>query len=171
MAVDTWAINGTAFCYVGTGNASAMELLGYTEQGVDMDITENKTEIMTDLFGDKTPQDLQDMGMVGRMVMPMIAYDRAVMAKVISRGDRTTYGSLNTPGLPMGTNGYKIPVYISAPLDGGTVWYFYSCVLKAEGQRLATKANPLRLEIFAWPYKAYTATTGKDAPLFARALP
>lgn len=169
MAIDGYSINGTAFVQTNTGTAGALETLGYTEQGVDMDITESKEEIMTDLFGNRTPQDFQDMGMMARVVVPLIAYDRAVLAKILNKGDRTTYGSLNTPGIALGQAGYKFAVLIQAPLD--VPWYFYSCLVRASGQRLATKANPLRVEIVAWPWTSYVSTTGKDAPLFARAAP
>ena len=173
--------------YVGTGSTNALQLLGYTEQGVDMDITENKTEIMTDLFGDKTPQDFQDMGMVAQRVIPLIAYDSAVLQTIMSRGDRTTWGTQNTPGIALGVGGYAFPVSITGPLvaasaglgvaptvpayAAGAPWYFYKCLTRRVGQRLATKANPFRLELVAWPYLPYTSTTGKNAPLYARANP
>lgn len=187
MPVDTYAINGTAFVYVGTGSAGALQLLGYTEQGVDVDTTENKTEIMTDLFGDKTPQDFQDMGMITQVIIPLIAYDTVVMQQVLGRGDRTVWGGLNTPGIALGQSGYGFPVSISAPLATGSAGsavppavplfanaaplYFYKCLTRRQGARLATKANPYRLELIAWPWASYTATTGRDAPLFRRGNP
>ena len=170
MALDGFTVNGTALVYVGTGAGGAKELLGYTEQGVDMDITENKAEIMTDLYGDKTPQDFQDMGMMARMVIPLISIDRTVLAKVVGRGDRSTYGALNTPGLPLGSNGgYYFSVGVTAPLD--VPWFFPYCLLRTEGQRLATKANPFRLEVVAWPFSSFSVTNGKNAVLFTRAIP
>jgi len=188
--IDTYAINGTAFVFAGVGasigSPTVYSLLGYTESGVDMRIVENKTEIMTDLFGDKTPQDYQDMGMVAEIVAPLIAYDSAVLASLIGRGDRTNWGSLNTPGIPLFQSGYGFPVYITAPLaaaipanaqtpttpafNAAAPWYFYKCLLRSEGQRLATKANPFRLELIANPWTSYTSTTGKDAPLFTRVV-
>lgn len=152
-----------------------------------MDITENKTEIMTDLFGDKTPQDFQDMGMMAQIIIPLIAYDSAVLATIMGRGDRTTWGGLNTPGIPLFQSGYGFPVSITCPLaaaipatavapttpafNAAPPWYFYKCLLRREGQRLATKANPFRLELVACPWVSYVATTGKNAPLFTRANP
>jgi hypothetical protein len=161
-------VNGCAFVYVGTGTAGALELLGYTEAGVDKDIKENKREIMTDLFGDMTPQDFQDMGMVARIVCPMIAMDRSVFAKVYDKGDRATVGLLNTPGLVLGVAGYSFRVAIASPADAP--WSFGRCVCLSESTRLATKANPYRFEFFAWPAASYTALTGKDAPFSTRSL-
>lgn len=168
MAIDGYMVSGTAFVYVGTGVAGALELLGYTEAGVDKDIKENKREIMTDLFGDMTPQDFQDMGMVARIVAPMIAMDRAVMAKIMGRGDRTTIGLLNTPGLVLGVAGHAFRVAIASPAD--SPWSFAKCVTLSESTRLATKANPYRFEFFAWPFASFTASSGKDAPLWSRTL-
>ena len=183
MSVDTYAITGTAFVSIQVPGGSSFALLGYTESGVDMDITESKEEIMTDLFGTKTPQDFQDMGMMARITIPLIAYDSGVLAQVMNRGDRTTWGSLNTPGIALAQSGYGFATYITAPLAAaipatGTTpgfaaaapWYFYKCLLRTEAQRLATKANPFRLELVAWPWKSYTETTGKNAPLFTRSI-
>lgn len=174
MAVNTFTIFGDALIYVGTGSAGALELLGYTEQGVDLDITENKDEIMTDLMGSKTPQDFQDMGMIARAVMPLIALDTAVLDKVIGRSDRTAFGQVGSPGLPLATAGYAFTMAIQSGISSllySRPWYFYTCLTRSDGTRLATKANPFRLEVVAWPYQSFTATSGKNAPLFARALP
>lgn len=169
MALDGYAINGPAFVYTGTGTAGALELLGYTEAGVDMDIKENKREIMTDLFGDMTPQDFQDMGMVARVVAPLIAMDRTVMAKIMGRGDRSVAaGDLNTPGLVLGAGGYRFKVAIASSFD--SPWAFHSCLTLSASTRLATKANPFRFEFFAWPYAPYTALTGKDTVFWSRLI-
>lgn len=168
--MDGYAVNGTALVYVGTGGAGALELLGYTDFGVDMAVNENKGEIITDLFGPMTPQDFQDFGMTGRISVPLIALDSTVQNKIIDRGDRTTVGLLNTPGLVLGVAGYAFRVAIAAPL-GIAPWSFSKCVtMPQHGTRLATKANPYRMEFFAWPYVTYTATTGKDVPVFTRSL-
>lgn len=169
MPVDGYFVNGTAFVYVGTGSAGALELLGYTDAGTDMNVSENKGEIFTDLFGPMTPQDFQDFGMTARIVAPLIAADRTVLAKILDKGDRTTLGLLNTPGLVLGVNGYRFRVAIASTFD--SPWSFTSCILRPGfGTTLATKANPFRVEFMAWPYASYTATTGKDVPLWTRSL-
>lgn len=167
--------------YVGTGSALALELLGYTEAGVNMDIKENKREIMTDLMGDMTPQDFQDMGMIANLETPLIALDTAVLTKVMGRGDHTTAalaggtGLTNSPGLVLGIGGYAFPVVVASTVpDGvilaGSAWRFETCLCMNSDWRLATKANPFKLQLMAWPYKSYTATSGKDARLWSRVL-
>src|SRR5690348_5025129 len=112
MAVDGYCVNGPALVYTGTGSAGALELLGYTVDGVDIDIVENTSPIMTDLFGPETPQDFQAMGMVARIVCSLIAIDRTVFNKVTGKGDRTAVGEINTPGIVMGVGGYAFRVGI-----------------------------------------------------------
>lgn len=173
MAIDGYMVNGTSFVYVGTGSAGALELLGYTVEGADMNVEEHKGEIFTDLFGPRTPQDFQDFGMTARIIAPFIAVDRTVLAKIMSRGDHTgapaNQGTLNTPGLVLGVGGYGFRVGIASTFD--SPWSFNTCILRpGYGTRLATKANPFRVEFMAWPYASYTATTGKNVPLFTRSL-
>ncbi len=172
MAVNRYTVNGPSFIYVGTGSAGALELLGYTEAGADMDVTENKSEIMTDLFGPMTPQDFQDMGAMVRVVTPMIAVDDAVMAKIMMRGDHTgggviaTAGLINTPGTVIGVGGYAFRVVIASTFD--SPWSFTKCITRTYGTRQATKANPFRFEFLSWPYASFTASTGKDVSLWTR---
>lgn len=174
VAINRYAISGPSFIYVGTGSAGALELLGFTESGCDMDVTENKSEIMTDVLGPMTPQDFQDMGAVARVVCPLIAMDDAVMAKIMMRGDHTgagviaTAGLINTPGLVLGSGGYGFKVGIASTFD--SPWVFAKCITKTYGAKLATKANPFKFEFFAWPYAPFTATTGKDLTLWTRVL-
>lgn len=168
MAIDGYMVNGTAFVYVGTGAANALELLGYTEDGVEQGVQEYKGQIITDLFGPQVPQDFQDFGMTARLICPFIAMDRTILGKVMNRGDRTILGQLNTPGLVLGMAGYAFRIAIASTFD--SPWSFYKCVLNTSATRLATKANPFRQEFFCWPWVPYTASTGKDAPLWSRSL-
>ena len=140
-------------------------MLGYTESGVDKSVTYNRAEIITDLFGPMTPQDFQDMGMVAQIRCPFIAIDRTVLAKVMAIGD-AGLGLINTPGLVLGMAGYAMQLVIGSKAD--FAWSWPTCILRNESTRLATKANPDTLEFFAWPFRPYTATTGKGATLWTR---
>jgi hypothetical protein len=168
MAIDGFCVNGTALVSVGTGSAGALETLGYTDQGVDIEIEELTNDIITDVMG-MAPQEVQSMGMIARITVPLIAVDRTVLAKITGRGDRTTVGLVNTPGLLLGTNSHLFRVGIAAPLD--TPWSFSKCFMRPGfGAKLATKANPFRVQFTAIPYAAYTVTSGKDTPLWTRSL-
>lgn len=169
MPVDGYTINGTAFVYVSpTPGSSDLELLGYTTDGVEMNVSENNAEIFTDLMGPMTPQDFQNMGMVARIRAPLIAMDRTVLASVTGRGDRTLVGQISTPGMVIGMSNFTFRVGIAAPAD--FPWVFPYCIMnKGFGSKLATKANPFNVEFFAWPWTSYTALTAKDRTLWTRA--
>jgi len=167
--VDGYAVNGAALVYVGTGGGGALQLLGYTDQGVDMEIMENKMEIFTDIFGPMTPQDFQEMGLMARVAVPLIAMDRTVLNTVIGRSDQTTKGQVGTPGLVLGVNGYSFRLGIASLFD--SPWNFPAAITRPRfGTRLATKANPFRIEFLAWPYAPYTVTTGRNTTLWTRSL-
>jgi hypothetical protein len=169
MAIDGFTVNGSALLYVGTGSAGALELLGYTQDGVDSDIQEKKGELFTDIFGPMVPHDFQDFGMDATVRAPLIAMDSAIFAKAIGRGDRTTLGLINTPGLVFGAAGYLVRVAIAAPLN--TPWSFSKCLIRpGHGTRLATKANPYTISWYAFPWASVATVSGKDTPLFTRSL-
>ena len=175
MAIDGYTINGPALVNVGTGSAGALELLGYTDHGVRIRIIENYSDIITDIMGPMTPQDVQNMSFVANISCPLIAMDRTVMAKLQGRGDRTTAGLSSSPGLVMGATGWAFRVGIaSSALQGvaaDSPWSFSKCITRPGfDTQLATRANPFNIEFFAWPYSLFTNTSGKDVPLWTRTL-
>jgi hypothetical protein len=165
---DGYHINGPALVYTGTGSAGALELLGYTVDGVDISISKNVAEIITDLFGPMTPQDFQDMGEVASITCPLIVSYREVLSRVANRGDRGAVGQMNTPGLVLGQTGAAFSVGITST---DSPWLFAKAVVRPDMRaKLATKAHPFVLQLFAWPYAAYTALTGQNVPLYTRSL-
>ncbi|VTS00758.1 unnamed protein product [Gemmata massiliana] len=169
MAIDGYTVNGAARVQVGTGSAGALELLGYTDRGVQIDIQELTKDIITDISGE-APQDVQSMGMMARIVANLIAMDRTVFKKLQGRGDRTTPGLVNTAGLVLGGSGnYLFRVGIESPFD--EPWSFNKCFVRpGYGTTLASAANPFRIEFQAIPWAAATAVTNKDTPLWTRSL-
>lgn len=167
MAIDGYMINGSALVYTDVVTPGTFALLGYTDSGVDMNVQQNKNEILTDIFGPMTPQDFQDFGMTARLVCPFIACDRTQLDAVIGVGDAAVLGQLNTPGTVVGVEGYKFQIGIESPFD--IPWVFKACIVRPGfGTRLAVKANVFRMEFYAWPYASYTVTNGLNTPLFTR---
>ena len=170
MAIDGFHVNGTALVYIAPYVAGVMQsrqLVGYTDNGVRMRVIENYSDIITDVMGPMTPHDIQNMGMVANITVPLIASDRTVLALIQGRGDRTAVGQVSTPGLVMGANSYQFMVSISSPAD--SPWNFLYCITRPGFEtQLATKANPFTLEFFAWPWSLYTNTAGKDTTLYNR---
>lgn len=176
MAIGGYTISGPALVYTGTGSAGALELLGFTKDGVDVKITEHSRPIHTDLMGgeDGPAMDLQVFGQSATLSIPLTAPDFAVLTKIQSRGDRTAAGQISTPGLVVGggaavgaAGNYFFTVGITS--TGMTPWKFAACYLSPDfSVRLSSRLNPFVLQLIAIPYALYTATTGKDALLYTR---
>lgn len=169
MAVDGYWVTGPSLVYTGTGSANALELLGFCERGAEVEIVKNYHEIMTDVLGPMTPQELQDMGKVASVTCPLIAIDRAVMAKIMgARGNAAQVGYLNTPGRNVGANGDSFRLGIAAAAD--SPFSFNNAVVRPARFPMSVQARPYTITFYCWPYIAFTATTGLDAPLYTRSL-
>ena len=168
MAIDGYWATGPALVYSGTGSVGALELLGFAQNGCEVEITKNYEQIMTDIFGPMTPQELQDFGEVAIITCPLIAVDRTVLAKVMGRGNRSSVGQMNTPGRLVGASGDAFRVGIAAAAD--TPYSFNTCVVRPARFPMSVAAKPYTLTFFAWPYAAFTVTTGLNAPLYTRSL-
>jgi hypothetical protein len=174
MALGGFTVTGTCLVTTGTGSSGASETCGYTESGVDVDYQEFKEPIHTDVSGPNVPHDHQDMGMVATITIPFANVDRTVFQKLFNRGDRTTLGKANTPGLVLGggaaigaAGNYYFKLGLAAPFD--TPWTFFACTLKPGMRfRMATKFNPWVVTLFAFPYALATATAFKDTDFFNR---
>lgn len=168
MAVDGYWATGPGLIYTYTGAVSAQELLGYTESGAEVEITKNYKEVFSDVFGPLTPIELQDFGEVAIIRVPLIAVDRAVLNKVLNRGNRGANGQLNTPGRFVGLGGDSFRVGIAAAND--VPYSFPNCVVRPAQFPMTVVAKPFNLTFFAWPYLPYTATTGLNTILYNRTL-
>lgn len=169
-SINGYMVNGSAIVYTDVNTPGTYAILGYTDSGVDINVQQNKGEIMTDVMGPMTPQDFQDFGMTARIICPFIATDRTEMDAVISCGDFAgSYGNTSTPGIVVGENGYKFGVYITSAFD--YPWTFENCIVRPGfGTKLAVKANVFRFEFFAWPYAPSNQIFGGDIPLFSRSV-
>lgn len=159
-------------CYIAlnsSGGFAAYSLLGYTDHGVKVRVIRNYSDIITDIFGPMTPHDIQDMGMVANISVPLIASDRTVLNSIQSIGDQTagTAGLLSTPGLVIGASFKNFKVAIASPAD--SPWIFPYCITRPGfDTELATRANPFTLEFFGWPWRSVTTVAAKDSPLWVR---
>lgn len=179
MSVDAFSINGPALVYIGDAGGDNLELLGYTDQGVDLRVRHNKIPQYTDLFGPYVPQEFLDMGMMGKLSVPLMAFDTTLLDSVLDTGDRLDEGMISTPGLPQGQLGWAFSVGIASdPNIGGPglPWLFLYCVINPDfSTKLSVRANPFKLELIAWPFRdtssAGSVQSGLDAELWVRDLP
>lgn len=171
---QSYRMNGPAIVYTGTGSAGAGEQLGISVDGVDIRIERLFNPIQSDAAGGAAAE-FQHMGSRATIRMRLVAFDDAVMQKCISRGDRTTAGLENTPGVLVHTNsyGFKVGIQSGQGVNTDNPWYFPTCTLNATpvGAKLGSRNTEWDLEFIAIPFVPGTATTAKDIALFSRAFP
>lgn len=157
-------VNGVAEIKVGTGSADALELLGHTVDGVEIDPQIIRNPIYTDAGGgpDGIPASYIDVGEIHIIRADVIVYDVAVMAKV--RKGRSalvntiTEGVMQKAGRVMdatavggsGVGGFG-RLLILSPDDSEPRNYLYSH-LRRKPRRLRTAPTVYRLEWEALPF-------------------
>jgi hypothetical protein len=168
MAIDGWTgANGPALVSTGTGSAGALEVLGYTQDGVDIRHVKQWEPIFTDVFGPRVEHDRQDFGEVAIITCPFVAIDRTVWEKVISRGDRGALGQFNTPGRLASNDAFRLVV--AAPQDAFFVRSYTKAHIDPDARwRNATKANPLTITFYAGVFASYTVTAGLNTVLYTK---
>jgi len=179
MAITSFQAFGPALVFVSFYEDQVLgpySLLGYTDHGVRMRVIENKSDIITDIYGPMTPHDIQDMGAIANIQVPLIASDRGILAEIMNRGDHSSPGQINTPGLVLGANSFLFNIAItsnSLALEGQVddPWQFpYCCTRPGFDTTLATRANPFTVEFFAFPWSIYSNTQAFDTTLFSRSF-
>ena len=83
MAVSDLHVNGPAKVQANFG--SAWVDLGYTEEGVDVELEEHHEDIHSDEFGPATPVDIAYLGETADLRFSFISWDRTNMDTVESR--------------------------------------------------------------------------------------
>lgn len=108
-------VTGPALVRVGTGTDNALESLGHTGQGADV----QSQGFFLDVPGDENggdagpPIEVQYMGEIARVRLEMTKWDSAVAAKVQSRLADGTAGTPGTAGTLMFGDGKTIRVLLS----------------------------------------------------------
>lgn len=171
----SYHVFGAALIQTGTGSAGALEDLGFTESGGDIEITYHEENIMTDVAGPATPAEIQNMGndAVIRVRMPIV--DQTILDKVLSKNDATTPapGTEGTAGTLLGTGSYAFRLAIipeNTPTSENP-WNFKTVKLRSQRRTEGTKATYAELVFYAWPFLAATATSRKDVVLYTRSVP
>lgn len=170
-------VNGVAEIKVGTGNSGALELLGHSIDGVDIDPQIVKRPIYTDAGGGEggIPAAHQNVGEIHIVSADVIVYDVAVMAKVrkgmpnlVAGG---TEGVMQKAGVILdstavggsGVGGYY-RLLILSPDDSEPRNYLYAHLMK-KPRRVSTKNTVYRLQWECIPYIG-TANTMASVVLF-----
>lgn len=113
--------HGKATIKVDTGSSNALEILGYTRNGVDV----YDEGFWIDVPGDENggdqgdPIDIQYLGEMARVRIELTKIDTAVLAKVMKRRNAAakTAGTVDTPGRFVFLNSEFFRLVIDSPTD------------------------------------------------------
>ena len=137
--VAEFHVNGLAKIYVGVGSSSPIQL-GYSQDGVTVELHYETDDIHTDKWGSKVPEDVMDFGQWATIKCNLIKYDAPTLQYLQGRlGNATlpnndpnvTSGYLSEIGTLMAQCGNMYPIWITRQqtncetnVEGG--WKFYT---------------------------------------------
>jgi hypothetical protein len=168
MPGPTIHVNGTTAIRTGTGGSGALELLGHSLDGVDLDFEDMREFVYSDAGGgpNMLPIDVQEFGEVCTVSADLIVYDEAVFTKIRKRPGAAAEGQLSAPGRLMGVNGDLYRLLIESPIEV-LPWNFPTTFLQRKPIKLSTKRSIWRLRWFAFAYIG-NASAAAGAVLYNR---
>lgn len=141
---------GAVLVKTGTGSASALESLGYTANGVEIDEELKTLDVPGDENGgdEGVPIDIQNLGQIHHIRMELTKFDIAVIAKITPRVLGGTNGEQGTIGalFAAGTLTYRV-------LLTGTNFTrnYLKCIPRGVREVVGTKFTRWVLEWDAYP--------------------
>lgn len=153
-------VSGEARIKIGSGSVGALEILGVSEDGVDINIEDHVDPVMTDTFGPRVPFDEQHFLETGTIQMRLIFYDEAILAKIRRPLlNSAAEGTMVEAGTLYGAAGHYFRLLILSPQDS-LPWNFLSARMeRAKRVKIGTKRNAWDLSFFAIPYTGFAGTS------------
>lgn len=161
-------VSGECLLRTGTGGSNALEDLGYTVDGVDLEFHRHTSDVKADTGGGEegVPVDVQEMGKEAFIRAQLVSYDEAVLAKIRKDADETTEGGLATIGRLLGANGHLFRLLLTSPSEA-VPWNFPTVYLHDSASvKLGTKRTIWNLTFRAIAYIGIG--TSKDVVLYNR---
>lgn len=110
-------VAGAVAVWVGTGSSAALEFLGYTVNGVEIEEMPFQSNVPSDLAGgtEGPPVDVQHMGDLHYIRLELGQFNDTILAKIRSRLNGVTEASSITPGTLIACSGYYYRVLLQGP--------------------------------------------------------
>ena len=119
-------VPGPLRIFVGTGTSAAYEFLGYTQDGVQLQLLAAYEDIMSDFGGPAIPVDSQFMGEHGYISATLNKYNESVLQKLAARrqgvGGSVVAGRIESNGLGslMVAEAYAVKILLLCPYAAKT---------------------------------------------------
>lgn len=160
MAATDLHVNGPALVQI-SNDGSTWVNLGYTEDGVDVELMEHNEDIFTDYSGPQTPHDVAYLGETADIRCSFVSWDESTMMTVESRfrsSASKTVGSITEScigTLYFAGSKYIGVRYLSSARCGLTTekyrQFLYATVRGAIGLRAGTRITRMQVSFHAIP--------------------
>lgn len=113
---ESYNSQGPVAIKVDTGSSNALELLGYSEDGIRIDDQVFRDDMKCDLRGGQQgPLDeAQYFGAIHIVQFTLVKFDQAVLAKVLAHIYAQTAGTVAAPGTFMSANAFRLLLHSTA---------------------------------------------------------
>lgn len=110
-------VAGAVQVWVGTGTSAALEFLGYTINGVEMEELTFMSNVPSDRAGgtEGPPVDVQHMGDLHYIRLELGQFYESILAKIRARLNGATEASSHTPGTLLACGGYYYRLLLWGP--------------------------------------------------------
>jgi hypothetical protein len=180
-------VSGEAPISVGTATAGALEVLGLSVDGVEIQLLQVENPVMADIGGNQLPVDFQHMGEQAFVTVTLSRWNEDVLRKIRSRpftlgipavAQATPADGLARPrGQLIGAGGAAFKLVISAQYEDP--WHFYTTKIVGSPQpfKVGTVVTNYQLRFHAWTFipgnlVSLNGLTAANLPkLYDRALP
>ena len=153
-------VNGEALARTGTGTSNALEDLGVTVDGAEIELRDFTEPVFTDTFGPDVPFDEQQFLEDALIRLQLVFYDDAVLGKVRSRASGTD-GTIGNAGTLWGGGSKYFRLLIASPTDSLPFNFPTARVRNSASHKIGTRRTLWNIEFYAVPYSgAAGATTG-----------
>lgn len=159
-------IPGPCEVLVDTGTSNALETLGWTVNGAQVEQIDYRHEVKGDQNGgdEGSPIEVQHLGFIHRVTLELSKYDEAIMSKLQATVYGGTEGTRSAMGLPLSSNSFRL--LLKPALSGTTtaqaVRNYPIAMLKQPAHVVGTKATQKRMTFECHPNSSsvvYNKTT------------
>lgn len=151
-------VDGEARVKVGTGAAGALEILGVSVDGVDIEERDHTEPIFTDTFGPMVPFDEQSFLSSALIRVELVFYDEPVLAKVRGRISGVD-GRYAKAGALWGAGSKYFRLLIDCQRDSFPRNYLNARLLDSYPVKVGTRKSVWHLTFFAKGHQAGAGET------------
>lgn len=166
----SYHVFGPCVPQVGTGTLNAMEVLGVTLDGGNVQLDHKEIPVHSDAGGPQAEVEIQQVGSIALIDFDLTSWDEAILTKLLLATEAaSTLGQAGAPGALLGTGGFLKGLYLPSSVD--SPWYFPFAKLMPNSGKFGTEHTRRRLRFKAIRFVPGSVATVAAVPLYTRAAP